>query len=183
MKTKHKFIIASAVAAIAAGIWFLLFSYNPALLTYKNGLFRYTVRYPASFTVSDIGGGGIVSFISPRSNENDIFFESINIIVQNFGSNSLTLNQYYKATREALEEPTSSTKVAQVKKIRLKNKQEAYALLFSTLERGVFAKCLQTIFVHRNKGYIITYVAMPDEFERYVADARLITNSFRLLDR
>ncbi|MEW6075412.1 MAG: hypothetical protein AB1530_03795 [Candidatus Omnitrophota bacterium] len=180
MKTTHTVIAASAVAALA-GIWFLLFFYNPTLLTYRNDLFGYTVRYPASFTVSDMGG--IVSFISPRSSDNDIFFESVNIIVQNFGSKSLTLQEYYKATKEALEEPTSSTKITQVKEVRLARRQEAYSLLFSTLERGVFVKCLQTIFVHKNKGYIITYVAMPDEFERYVADARLITNSFRILDR
>lgn len=180
MKTTHKLIIGTAVIVIAL-IWLFLFSYNPGLLTYKNELFHYVVRYPATFTVSDTGG--IVSFISPQTDENDIFFESINIIVQDFGRGSLTLDEYYKATKVALEEPPSSTKIIQVKKIRLRNRQEAYALLFTTLEGGIFVKCLQTIFVHRNKGYIITYVAMPDEFERYVADAHLITDSFRIEGR
>lgn len=154
---------------------------NENQLFEKNG---YAVTYPKTWALSqDIIPG--VEFIlqSPIESANDRFSESLNLTIQDFTPTGQQVNVKMMAEMYEVQLRNMISEYKQISFNAIKyNEMDAWELVCTGKQEGFELKWRNLCFVKDNKGYIFTFTASPDGYERLEETAKNIINSLTFKD-
>lgn len=190
---KRKYIV--FITLISIGILLILMpqGYFRQTKTYRNDVLNFSVNYPADydFQEHELGEGSfnIVFFISPelmarKKNPYRIFHVTpVDIWVKNINQETISLDEYYRQSKKRLEESVQGFKVIAERK-EILNGLGVYKLISTgSGVKGFLNQTLTVYLIHKNKIYRISYLASPDNFNRYLSEGLLIINSFKIFKK
>jgi eukaryotic-like serine/threonine-protein kinase len=169
-----RFILFSLFALL--GTLLLTLCCSNDTMTYTDEEKGYSIAYKTDWEKKDVDIS--IVFSSPKENEDDLFQEAVNVVVQDMSSMSMTLEQLTGHMEDYLEK-ASATIV----------KSEAATLggipghkLVVTGNQGEMELKMQQVYtVVENKAYIVTYTAEADKFDLFLKDAEKMIDSFKVL--
>lgn len=163
-------------------ISYVVFNYvqKHSFKEYSSAKEKFTMRYPADWTLREDVEGAAVIFFTPLENEFDIFKENVNIIVQEVPEKLLDLEKY---TDMAIRQMKA---VFKENLIPLDSSKTYLAGLpaykFVYLGKGPEAelKIMHIWAIKKNKAYQFTYTAISSKFDLYIDDVEKMINSFKI---
>jgi len=177
MKTLEWMLSAYSVLLLATTIFnkSVFCAVNPE--AYVNRTHGFSINPPSGWTVDESGAfGTVVIFYGPVMPETGGKI-NINIVA---GTTNLTLDQYVSAGK--LQLASSLTNYHLVSEgSRNIGGLDGYELV-GTFTQGAFNfKNKQVIFVERGRGYIITFTALPTNYDNYLPTLEESLQTFKLL--
>ena len=151
------------------------------LAQYENADQGFRVDYPEEWSRQnrdDFFATGVV-FFSPLTDKDDRFKERVSVLVENL-SERMTLEEY---TQQSLAE------IKQLSDPNLKSAQQitlgtnaGRQVIYAGEENGAAVRRMQTWTVIKNRAYIITYTARPEDYEQYLPSVEQIIASFTTIE-
>lgn len=143
---------------------------------FENGQWKYSVMYPGEFQLKKLGG--VVVFISPMVDKKTGFSESVNIAVEDFSGAVPKLDEFFANAKGKLTLGGNPVKFLEEKKEKLGG-AEAYRITYTSKQKKTNFKLLQVIAIHNKRVYVITYTALPEQFDRSLNNANTIIKSLK----
>jgi serine/threonine-protein kinase len=148
-----------------------------AFVTYTNDAEGFTIRYPADWEKSEDVEGTVVLFKSPSEGLSDAVRESVGVTTEALPSPSIDIQEYSDAAidqvKQAIPEfdliSTESTTVAG---------HPGHRIVYTGKQGSVELQWQQVYTVVGDKAYILTFVAVPDSYSRFVGIAQSIFDTF-----
>lgn len=168
----------TGLALILAVGWF--FGKRYLSLNYENAQYGFALKYPAAWSFGENQGGAAAIFYSPKENALDIFKESVNIVVQDISQKPMTLEKY---TETAIGQMNAvfgtNLEILVSTQISIDNRP-AHQFIFigKGPDGNLQYQCRWTLA--GTTAYQITYTAIASGYERHLAEAERIMNSFRI---
>ena len=141
---------------------------------------NYKIEYPSDWTLDRSGQMGM-SFLllSERSDSDDQFRENVNLIIQDLGGQTITLDQYVQLSEDQIK--TLITNSNLLKSERLRSPDTDYHHVVYTGDQGTFAlQFEQHYYIVHGKAYVLTFTAEQSAVEEYQRIARQVLSSFTL---
>jgi hypothetical protein len=138
---------------------------------------KYSIRYPADWTLKESGTGMVNFFIfSPKESPDDGFIENVNLVTE---VADMSLDDYIEATEQAL--PQFAPDYRKVEGETVNNTAgEYYRMISSFTLNKLLIKNEQYFWIHEGQAYVLTFSSTPEDFERHRAIGERIMGSFRL---
>ncbi|MHA1300589.1 MAG: PsbP-related protein [Candidatus Helarchaeota archaeon] len=143
--------------------------------TYENEKFKVKIDYPEDWEVEK----DIMAFLTPLESTSDRFKENINITLRKLPSDlaledftdiSLTELEHILTNFELLEGPVET---------QLDGKR-AHQIIFKAVQ-GIYSLRFMVLYtVFNDVGYILTYTAEDDKFDKYIDIISLMIDSFEI---
>jgi hypothetical protein len=149
------------------------------LSTYTNADHGFRIDYPQGWTKVEGTGGAIVGFASPKEEAGDDFQEAVTVTAEDLPSSSITLQQYTDAalgqvkkviTDFDLRESTDATVAG----------RPGHRIVYTGTQGQSKLEWQQLFTIVGDTAWILTFVAEASTYDRYVATAESIINSFAL---
>jgi len=131
----------------------------------------FIIKYPSDWTKEE--QSSLVLFVTPTNKAT----ENLNVQVMNLSANRTlaTLTEDLKSSAQSSENFTqieaTNTTLAGL---------PAYKIVYTATVDGEHLKVLQTLTVKDGKAYIITYKAVPSNYDKYVSAAQQMIDSFQI---
>jgi PsbP len=141
----------------------------------------YQVQYPNSWRLDTSHMMGTEFFLfAPTDNATDAFSENVNAMVQDFGGQSVSFEEYKEVTEKQLADFATDAKILESKIIKTSSK-EFYRITY-TMTQGKFQLKMTSIcFIKNGKGYLLTFTAEVSNYDKYKSKCDEILGSFKLL--
>ncbi len=153
---------------------------NSSFKYYENTEFNFSLQYPSSWiTQEGVMGTKYLAFLSALENENDLFQENINIVVEDLTGIDITLKNYFELSYAQLEKIISDFSLISSESSIVANK-DSETIIFSGVQGQLRLKWLQVYILNNNKAYVVTYTAEEKEFIKYLPFMISIFTSFKL---
>ncbi|MBI5023584.1 MAG: hypothetical protein HZC18_01085 [Candidatus Omnitrophica bacterium] len=173
-------IIAGAIGLVlilAVG-WFFVKPYWS--LGYENAQYGFALKYPAAWSFAENQRGAAAIFYSPKENALDIFRENVNIVVRDISQKPMTLEKY---TETAIGQMNAvfgtNLEILGSTRISIDHRPAHQFIFIGKGPDGNFQyQCRWTLA--GTTAYQITYTAISSGYERHLAEAERIMNSFRI---
>mgnify|MGYP001562363040 CR=1 FL=1 len=182
-RRQRQTIIASVTAAIGLVLilavgWFFVKPYWP--LGYENARYGFALKYPAAWSFGENQGGAAAIFYSPKENALDTFRENVNIVVQDISQNPMTLGKYTEtAIGQMIAVFGINLEILVSTQISIDNRPAHQFIFIGKGPDGSFQyQCRWTLA--GTTAYQITYTAIASGYERHLAEAERVMNSFRI---
>jgi hypothetical protein len=182
-RRQRQTIIASVTAAIGLALilavgWFFVKPYWP--LGYENTQYGFALKYPAAWSFAENQGGAAAIFYSPKENALDIFKENVNIVVQDISRNPMTLEKYTETAIAQMNAVFGTNLEILVSTQISVGKQPGHQFIFigKGPDGNLRYQCRWTLA--GTTAYQITYTAIASGYERHLAQAERVMNSFRI---
>ncbi|MEL6927180.1 MAG: serine/threonine-protein kinase [Cyanobacteria bacterium J06600_6] len=179
-------IVAMALALLAGlGGWVLVKQRDREpkieLSAYENQNQGFRVDYPQKWSKQnrdDFFATGVI-FFSPLVNEADRFKEKVSVLVETLPSD-LSLSAY---TEQSLAEirQLSDPDIQQAQEVRL-GKDEARQIVYRGEENGRSVQRMQVWSLNGNRAYVVTYTALPEDYDRYLPTVEKMIDSFNTIN-
>ena len=178
-------VLAIAIALLAGlGGWILSARKDKQpeieLSSYENQSQGFQVDYPQDWSKQnrdDFFATGVI-FFSPLVDDADRFKEKVSVLVENMPSDS-SLPAY---TEESLAEirKLSDPDVGEAQKITL-GTDEARQIVYRGEENGSPVQRMQVWSVNDDRVYVLTYTAIPEDYDRYLPTVEKMIESFETI--
>jgi len=145
---------------------------------YEDKTFGSTIAYPEAWTVQENVPGVIAAFLSPRENDNDMFQENVNFVIQDLGGVEVTLEQYVDASKQQLGALIGDFKVESEETGALDDGTAAYNVIYTGKQGELVLQWQQAYVIMDGKAIVITYTAEPDSFDTFIDQAAEIIDSW-----
>ena len=161
-------------------------SAKTSMLPYVNRLNGIFMLYPSSWqaSVSGLPYPALIRFYSPLQNISDFLPAQVSVSVIKYENNSITLAQYTKLTLALLNKSQEQKQltIANPKPIIVAG-YPGYRVVFSLLPSSNMTselRTLETWTVVDSRVYLITYVAEPTKFIKYLPQVTQMLTSLRI---
>ena len=168
--------------------------------TYTDPKSGIRVKFPAYWKVIDRPeGGALVAFLTPKSNDMDVFIENVNISVKDMSGTPMTPMEF---SRETIKQLTGTfagfisvlesqpmtvayrpgykfVYIGDVSKENLETVKAEYGI--SNLDNSNPLEYMYVWVLKDNRAYIMTYVAQKSEFDKYLKEVNVIIRSFEFI--
>ena len=144
--------------------------------TYGNNIFEIT--HQPFWVWQEVEGNYFMH--SPKENEQDTFGEKVSLIIQGIGDAIMDAKAFGEASLEQIKGDTvmfASLEVLASDSVATAGKngfQVTYTALFNG-EKSY--KWMQRFFVENEQSFILTYLALPTTYDKYLKDAETTMNS------
>ncbi len=154
---------------------------NTALLTYEQA--NYQIQYPQLWTI-DTSHQMATEFIlfSPQTDSTDRFKENVNLIIQDFGDNIVSLDEFVVGTVRSLPTYFKNSQIF-LNERKEKEGQAYHQFVYQGKLHNRDLKFEQYIWVLQNKSYILTLTCEQNQFDNYLEVGEQILNSFQFLKK
>jgi hypothetical protein len=159
---------------------------------YTNPQFGFSLLYPSDWVSEEIPPGAnltyLTSFSPPASEFGEFVF--VYVAVKNLTSNNASLKQFADQEISLLERPpavTSPTEDTSARTILesgpaiVAGNTSAHKVVYTEKISGSLSKIMEVYTVEDNKGYILTYLAYTDIYDKYLPIAQKIVDSLNLI--
>jgi hypothetical protein len=148
---------------------------------YQNKDKGYAISLPLEWNLKELKEMGLdVLVMMPPNPADGSMHERITVIFSE-NDDKLNLEKFYSMSLQNLKETLPAFKVEEFSTVRLGN-TEAKKLVYYDKEGHHDSKIVQYFVVSKNKVFIITCSADPQEFGKYKSLFEDVAKSFRLLD-
>ncbi len=163
---------------IVTVLW--LYARQYRMVAYNNSFYKFSLRYPATWSFAENKNGSAVIFYSPPENPLDRFSENVNIVVQDISKNPLDLEQYTKIAIDQMQaifetnlEILDSTQVTM-------DGHQGHQLEFigKGPDGNLHYLCRWTLI--DTTAYQIAYAALEPENKGHLKSAQRMMHSFKI---
>ncbi len=138
---------------------------------------NFSISYPISWDIKEMGNA--VIFLSPADTDNDAFRENVNVYIEDLSKSPMSLEQYMNLTEVNGPKLMKGFKVLD-KGPTVIGDQKAELTIYEGEVNKVFLKFRAYTMIKDKKAYTLTYTALPDTYNKYLADAENISQSINL---
>ncbi len=144
-------------------------------LTQQHQSENYAIRYPDKWEINASGYMGTKFIILSPVEENDVFRENINLIIQDLSTYDINLDDFAQ-----LSENQIKTQFGENSIIEHKKEGNHYKIIYQGAQNGIDMMFEQYYFLKDKKAYILTFTSIPTAFDAYKQIAEEILSSFTI---
>ena len=139
---------------------------------------NYSIDYPAQWQLDTSGQMGTKFLIfSPVSSTTDLFKENVNLIIQDFGGQTVSLDEYVEYSRAQIA--AMFTGFQWVEDEHIADSAPEYHKLVYAFKQGTYdLQVLQRCFIHEGAAYILTFTAEVDSYASFLTSAEKVLDTF-----
>ncbi len=141
-------------------------------LAYTDATYGFTMKYPSNWEKREKESGTVVGFISP-----DV--ENLNVVVEDLSKNPVKLDEYVKAALPQIQKEIPEFKQLENTRISM-GSMPAQKLVYTGSAEGLTLKFMQVITIVNKKAYVFTYTGLAEEFDKHLASAQNMIDSFTI---
>lgn len=147
---------------------------------YENGQYGFALKYPANWSFAENKNGAAAIFYSPKESALDIFQENVNIVIQDISQNPMDLDKYTETAITQMQMVFGTNLEILVSAPILIAGHPAHQFIFigKGPDGNLQYQCRWTLV--GTTAYQITYTAIASGYQRHLAPAERIMNSFRI---
>lgn len=158
---------------------------------YTNPKYGFSLLYPSNWVNEEIPPGANLTFLTsfnpPASEIGEFVF--VYVAVKNLTNNNTSLKQFADQEISLLKRPpavTSPTEETSAKTIlesgpaSIAGNTSAHKVVYTEKISGSLSKIMEVYTVKGNKGYILTYLAYADIYDKYLPIAQKIVDSLNV---
>jgi eukaryotic-like serine/threonine-protein kinase len=158
---------------------------------YTNPKYGFSLLYPSDWVNEDIPPGAnliyLTSFNPPASEIGEFVF--VYVAVKNFTNNTTSLKQFADQEISLLKRPPAETSPTEDTSARtilesgpaiVAGNTSAHKVVYTEKISGSLSKIMEVYTVKGNKGYILTYLAYADIYDKYLPIAQKIVDSLNV---
>lgn len=141
---------------------------------------NYSIQYPSTWELNQSGQMG-ASFVllSPLENNEDIFRENVNLIIQDLTGQSIDLDKYSEISEGQVK--TMITNSTLIESKRIKNENVEHHKLIYTGDQGILRLEFEQYFwIENNKAYILTLTCEQNKYSEFKDLGENILNTFSI---
>lgn len=159
---------------------------------YTNPQHGFSLLYPSNWVNEEIPPGAnltyLISFNPPANEIGEFVF--VYVAVKNLTNNNTSLEQFADQEISLLKRPpavtsptedTSARTILESGPATVAGNTSAYKVVYTEKVSGTLSKIMETYAVKGNKGYILTYLAYTDIYDKYLPIAQKMVDSFNLV--
>ncbi len=147
--------------------------------SFENSQLKYALKYPSDFQVKNLGMA--VVFIFPDNDKKTGFQPDLNVAVKTLTPPVPELGEFFAKGKEKLTLGGNQVEIIEEKKDKLGG-NEARRIIFTTKIKKTNFKLLQVVSIYKNNVYVVTYTALPEQFDRNLSKANSIIKSLKFKD-
>ena len=149
----------------------------PEYLPYYNRKHGFTIEYPGNWEEVEQGFGAVVVFMSNFTNDEDVFQENFNIIVQDLSKNPLTLEQYTDVSKTHIAQQLYNVEYT-LSEPALVGGQPGYVVHYTGYYQQYSLELMQAWTIYNDKAYVLTFTFEESVFEDFEEEANRMFATF-----
>lgn len=154
------------------------FSVSTAWVDYVDKEANFKIAYPENWIADK--QLNIWMFLAPKENEDDVFQENVNLIIQDLSAQPMSLDEFTKTSVAQYNAMPETVKLLSVGDAKMAGHEAKTAVL--TMDYlGLPLKLKQYWFIVKNKAYLFTYTAHESTYSRYEADGTKLMLGFQFI--
>ena len=156
-------------------IWMMFISFTGLAQEWK--VFSdssFEILYPDTWELSETRGVAFLA-LSQQINEQDLFRENVNLLIQDLKGTGLDLKKYTEISHAQIDEMIPNSKL-----ISSQFYDDYHEVVYQGDQNGQQLQFLQHYYVINEKAFVLTYTAQKTDFDRYLEVSRKIMDSFKL---
>jgi hypothetical protein len=141
---------------------------------------NFSMQYPSTWELNQNGQMG-ASFVllSPLENNEDIFRENVNLIIQDLTGQSIDLDKYSEISEGQVK--TMITNSTLIESKRIKNENNEYHKLIYTGDQGILRLEFEQYFwIENSKAYVLTLTCEQNKYSDFKDLGEKILNTFSI---
>jgi hypothetical protein len=153
---------------------------------YTNPQYGFSLLYPSSWVNKEIGTNltFLMSFSPPASEFGEFVF--VYMAVKNLTDKNTSLKQFTDQEISLLKRPpaatsptedTSARTILESEPTTIAGNTSAHKVVYTEKVSGTLSKIMEIYAVNEDKGYIMTYLAFTDIYEKYLPTAQKMAGS------
>lgn len=172
------FMITAVLAALLliGGIVYWVIFVNK-FTTWKDPAAGMSMKYPKQWQPIKTAQGTIIAFLSPKDNALDIFQENINIAKQDLSETPMLLDEFTTIATAQLETVFNNIEIVESRDTVIDYKR-AHRLSF-TAKAEQNMRVLLVWFMDGDNAYTITYMAIEEEYNKFLPMIEEMLSSFK----
>ena len=148
-------------------------------LTYNNDAEGVSIDYPSDWTKQDGKNPILVQFFSPLQSSVDQFQENVSVMIQDFSSVGMTLEQFDKQTTDALGQYMTNLKITKQEDMEISGEPGKLLIYTGTMPGQTTPNTtIQAYTVWDDYVYIVTFTGKQGDFEKFVPAVQQMVKSF-----
>jgi len=144
---------------------------------FEDKTFGTTIHYPEDWTLKE-NLVGIAIFIAPLEGAGDKFAENVGFIIEDLGGQAISAADYLEITKQQLPNMLEDFEIVEEGAAPAEEGIDGSYIIYKGTQNGNELSWLQTIEVSDGKGYIMTYTASRDSFDKYLDQVGVIADSW-----
>jgi hypothetical protein len=146
-------------------------------LTYTNDTEGFTIGYPADWEKNEQVEGTVVLFKSPSEGMTDPVRESVGVTTEALPSSSISIDTYSEAAIGQVQKAIPEFDMTSSESITLAG-HPGHRIVYTGTQGSIELEWQQVFTVVGDKAYILTFVALPDSYSRFVGIAQSMFDTF-----
>lgn len=147
-------------------------------LTYEDTTYKIKIDYPRDWKQTE-NEQTVVAFVSPKTSEDDMFSENLNLIMNDLSGQGLTLDTYTEVVKEQLLKTYDGIIMEESGTATLAG-QPAYKVVYTVPSEKTTLKIMQVWIIKDDVSYVITFVADEEAYTDYMGTVQKMLNSFEI---
>lgn len=143
--------------------------------TYIDNVNHFQIKYPDKW--KNKLSNNIIIFLSPQENDEDIFLENVNLMLQDLSRESMTLEKYTELTQKQVIDNFGVPAIISLKNTTI-SEQKTKEFIYDMNYQDRNLKLKQFWFIRDNTAYLFTYTAERSQYDKYDETATQIIQSF-----
>ena len=158
---------------------------------YTNPQYGFSLLYPSEWVNEEINPGAnltfLTSFSPPASEFGEFVF--VYMAVKNLTDNNISLKQFTDQEISLLKRPpaatsptedTSAKTILESEPTTIAGNTSAHKVIYTEKVSGTLSKIMEIYAVNEDKGYIMTYLAFTDIYDKYLPTAQKMADSLNI---
>ena len=158
---------------------------------YTNPQYGFSLLYPSEWVNEEINPGANLTFLTSFSPPPREFgeFVFVYMAVKNLTDNITSLKQFTDQEISLLKRPpavtsptedTSARTILESEPTAIAGNTSAHKVVYTEKVSGTLSKIMEIYAVNGDKGYIMTYLAFTDIYEKYLPTAQKMASSLNV---
>lgn len=140
---------------------------------------NYSINYPKNWQLDTSGQMNSEFILFSELEENDIFSENVNLLIQDIKGLNMTLKAFVELSENQIKTMARNSKIYESNTI--KNGNNSYHdIVWSGHISNQNLKFKQYFFIKNEKAYVLTFTAHQTTYDAYITIGNQIINSFKL---
>jgi hypothetical protein len=148
-----------------------------SFLTYTNDAEGFTIGYPADWEKNEQVEGTVVLFKSPSEGLTDPVRESVGVTTEALPSSSISIGTYTDAAIGQVQKAIPEFDMTSSEDITVAG-HPGHRIVYTGKQGSIDLEWQQVFTVVGDKAYILTFVALPDSYTRFVGVAQSMFDTF-----
>ncbi len=145
---------------------------------YYDKAMGFSIKFPPGWDLQHENGGATIVALSPEENENDMFFESVSVTVEDLPY-KVSLEEFAKENDKVRSTEFRRAQEEQRGDLALANAKAKWVLFTYEMQEGT-VKTLDCCTVKGRRAYLIMCDSEPDKYDSYREILEGTATSFRI---